>query len=219
MEIFLNCWKWCCTAQRNHLQTRWTDNEMARFTVPPVSQPLIKNSAGHHNTAAHFKEEALWSLPLGYTGKDQKPAVFFRWPSLLPAFKWVPPPLRSQWGIMKHGANSVAEPNQLFTGTCHPSPIKVLQSPRSTETHEGWRDSAKLVTPLPTLPRSTSHPFLSHFLLLLLPSVTSSSLNQTHPQPHPSSSPHLSHIWEIEGSRQHHFVTSLSLGGFQTDFG
>lgn len=71
---------------------------------------------------------------------------------------------------MKHGAKSVAEPNQFFAVTCHPPPIKVVQSPRSTKTHEGWRDSAKLVPPPPPHTNISEvhlpHPFLSHFLLL-----------------------------------------------------
>lgn len=100
------------------------------------------------------------------------------WPS---AFKWFTP-LRSQSGIMKRGANSVAEPDKLFTGTCHPSPIEVLQSQRSSETHEGfpgWRDSPKLVTPLPppTPPHHWGPP--PTFFPSIPSSSTPSSSNQT----------------------------------------
>lgn len=95
---------------------------------------------------------------------------------------------------MKHGAKSVAEPNQFFAVTCHPPPIKVVQSPRSTKTHEGWRDSAKLVTPPPTHTQ-TSVRSTSHILSSLTSSfsVTSSSLNQTaHPPLTPS--PPVTHL-------------------------
>lgn len=93
---------------------------------------------------------------------------------------------------MKHGAKSVAEPNQFFAVTCHPPPIKVVQSPRSTKTHEGWRDSAKLVTPPPTQTsvRSTSHILSS---LTSSFSVTSSSLYQT-AHPPLTSSPPVTHL-------------------------
>lgn len=88
---------------------------------------------------------------------------------------------------MKHGANSAAERDELFTGTCHPSPIEVPQSHRSSATHEGfpgWRDSVKLVTPslLYTSPRSTSH-------ILSSMASTSFSPSSSHPLILKSNSP------------------------------
>lgn len=114
-------------------------------------------------TAAHFKEDVSG---LFFSVIPEKVRKWSWWPSLLLAqchqmIHLIKEPIgyNEAWGKVGRW---------FFAVTCHPPPIKVVQSPRSTKTHEGWRDSAKLVTPPHTnisevhLP----HPFLSHFLLL-----------------------------------------------------